>query len=96
MDLQKIHARLDRLRTDRNEWGTMGSRQRLNAKLGEVLITIDNNPVGSTYWQVTEPKQEKVVQAWTPANGIPDAMRESTDFTRAYLNITADQHLVEN
>lgn len=95
MDLRKLLDRLDRLRTDRNEWGMMRNRQRLNAKLGEVLILIDHNGQGDTLWQVEVPAEERVVQAWTPASGIADAMRESTDFTRAYLHISADPHPVE-
>lgn len=77
--------RLDRLREDRNEWGTLGTRQRLSALVEGVLITIDHNAAGNTLWQVEVPAEESVILSWTPASGIAQAMRESTDYTRAYL-----------
>lgn len=85
MDMRPHLDRLLKLREDRNAWGMMRNRQRLNAKLGDVLILIDHNGQGDTLWQVEVPTEERVIQNWTPANGIAHAMRESVDFTRAYL-----------
>jgi hypothetical protein len=93
MDLQKQLDRLDRLRTDRNEWQQMGNRQRLCVKLDGVRITVHDDPHAGTTWQVDEPMSEHVIQPWSHANSVVDAMRESTDFTRAYLlSVAQPQH----
>jgi len=89
---QRALNRLDELRHDRNTWGTLGTRQRLNALVSGTLILIDHNSRGDTLWQVEVPSEERVVHAWTPAAGVAEAMRESTDFTRAWL-LSIGQHV---
>lgn len=85
MDLKALLAKLDLLREDRDNWTQNGSRQRLTAKVGDLMLQVHNDPNGNTCWQVENPLDERVVQPWALASNVPQAMRDCTDFTRAYL-----------
>lgn len=100
MDLKEHLERLDSLALDRAEWKRTVSflsqlnAQRFTAEVGDLRLVISNDDA-STEWFVENHVEERMVSNyWKPAASIPEAMRECTDFARAYLHTMANpQHL---
>lgn len=85
--MKDLLDKLERLRTDRDAWNTNGGRQRINARVGDLLLRVEEDNKGRTMWQIEEFGKEAIVQPWSHANSMVDGMRECTDYTRAYVQM---------
>lgn len=100
MDLKEHLERLDSLAVDRNEWKrtvrflSQLNAQRFTAEVGPLRLVISNDDAGTEWFVENHVEQRMVSNYWKPAAGVAQAMRESTDFARAYLHTVANpQHL---
>ncbi|MBL8002879.1 MAG: hypothetical protein JNL05_13065 [Flavobacteriales bacterium] len=100
MELKEQLQLLDELSSDRQRWSrTTHINSKLNAfklraNVGELQLVISCDDCG-TEWAVENTAEERMVSNyWKPAASIKEAMRECTDFARAYLHTIANpQHL---